>query len=110
VLAAASEAGRDPGQITCALNLQVRVDEHAPAGASELAGPPAAVAAQLAGFVRAGFTALNFITAGRPAGEQAERLAREVRPELMSLLPPAPRPSASAGLGPADGKGAVPAT
>jgi alkanesulfonate monooxygenase SsuD/methylene tetrahydromethanopterin reductase-like flavin-dependent oxidoreductase (luciferase family) len=109
VLAAASEAGRDPGQITCALNLQVRVDEHAPAGSSELAGPPAAVAAQLASFVRAGFTALNFITAGHPADEQAERLAREVLPELMTLLPPSPRPSASAGHGPADGEGSVPA-
>ena len=84
VLTAASEAGRDPGQITCALNLQVQVDARAQASPSVLAGPPAAVAEQLAGFVRAGFTALNFITPGRPAGEQAERLAREVLPELAA--------------------------
>jgi len=83
VLAAASEAGRDPGEITCALNVQVRVDEHARAGQSVLGGPPGAVAGELAGFLRAGFTALNFITAG-PADEQAERLAREVLPELTA--------------------------
>jgi alkanesulfonate monooxygenase SsuD/methylene tetrahydromethanopterin reductase-like flavin-dependent oxidoreductase (luciferase family) len=84
VLAAAREAGRDPGQITCALNLQVQVDEQATAGPPVLAGPPGAVAAQLSGFVRAGFTALNFIAAGRPADEQAERLAREVLPEVTA--------------------------
>ena len=86
VLAAASEAGRDPGQITCALNLQVQVDEHAKAGPSVLAGPPGAVAARLSGFVRAGFTALNFITTGPAAGEQAERLAREVLPEVAAAI------------------------
>jgi alkanesulfonate monooxygenase SsuD/methylene tetrahydromethanopterin reductase-like flavin-dependent oxidoreductase (luciferase family) len=84
VLAAAREAGRDPAEITCALNLEVQVDEHAQAGPSVLAGPPAAVAGQLAGLVRAGFTALNFITPGRPAAEQAERLAREVLPEVTA--------------------------
>ena len=84
VLAAASEAGRDPSQITCALNLQVQVDERAKAGPSVLAGSPGAVAAGLAGFVRAGFTALNFIALGRSADEQAERLAREVPPEVTA--------------------------
>jgi alkanesulfonate monooxygenase SsuD/methylene tetrahydromethanopterin reductase-like flavin-dependent oxidoreductase (luciferase family) len=84
VLAAATEAGRDPGQITCALNLQVQVDERASAASSVVAGPPGAVAEQLASFVRAGFTALNFMVAGRPADEQAERLAREVLPEVAA--------------------------
>lgn len=84
VLAAAREAGRDPGQITCALNLQVQVDEQAEGGPSVLAGPPGAVAARLAGFVRLGFDALNLITVGRPADEQAERLAREVLPEVAA--------------------------
>jgi alkanesulfonate monooxygenase SsuD/methylene tetrahydromethanopterin reductase-like flavin-dependent oxidoreductase (luciferase family) len=84
VLAASSEAGRDPGQLTCALNLQVQVDEQAEAGPSVLAGPPGAVAERLSGFVRSGFTALNFIAAGRPADEQAERLAREVLPEVAA--------------------------
>jgi hypothetical protein len=84
VLGAASEAGRDPSQITCALNLQVQVDERAKAGPSVLAGSAGAVAAGLTGFVRAGFTALNFIAAGSSADEQAERLAREVLPEATA--------------------------
>ena len=84
VLAAAAEAGRDPGQITCALNLQVQVDDQAEAAPSVVAGPPAAVAEQLVTLVRAGFTALNFMTAGRPADEQAERLAMEVLPEVAA--------------------------
>ena len=86
VLAAASEAGRDPGEITCALNLQVQVDERAPAAPPVLSGSPGAVAEGLAGLLRAGFTALNFITVNLPAGEQAERLAREVLPELTASL------------------------
>jgi alkanesulfonate monooxygenase SsuD/methylene tetrahydromethanopterin reductase-like flavin-dependent oxidoreductase (luciferase family) len=84
VIAAAEEAGRDPGQITCALNLEVQVDDHPQAAPSVVAGPPAAVAEQLVTLVRAGFTALNFITAGRPADEQAERLATEVLPEVVA--------------------------
>ena len=56
------------------------------AGPPVLAGPPGAVAAGLSGFVRAGFTALNFITAGPPADEQAERLAREVLPEVAAAI------------------------
>lgn len=85
VLAAAAAAGRDPGQFTCALNLQVQVDERPDADPPVVAGPPAAVAGQLAAFVRAGFTALNFIPAGRPIAEQAERLAREVLPEVVAV-------------------------
>ena len=85
VLAAAAAAGRDPGQLTCALNLQVQVDERPGAEPPVVSGPPGAVAGQLAGFVRSGFTALNFIPYGRPPGEQAERLAREVLPEVMAV-------------------------
>jgi alkanesulfonate monooxygenase SsuD/methylene tetrahydromethanopterin reductase-like flavin-dependent oxidoreductase (luciferase family) len=84
VLAAAREAGRDTSQFTCALNLEVQVDEQATAGPSVLAGPPGAVAEQLIGLVAAGFTALNFIVAARSADEQAERLAREVLPEVAA--------------------------
>ena len=34
--------------------------------------------------VHAGFTALNFITTGHSADEQAERLAMEVLPEVVA--------------------------
>jgi hypothetical protein len=74
----------DPGEITCALNLQVQVDERAPAAPPVLAGPQGAVAEVLAGLLRAGFTALNFITVNLPADEQAERLAREVIPAVRA--------------------------
>jgi len=86
VLTAARQAGRDPAGITCALNLQVRVDAGAGADVdpSMLAGPPSAVAAELAGFVRMGFTALNFILP-EPRAEQARRLAREVLPEVTAV-------------------------
>jgi alkanesulfonate monooxygenase SsuD/methylene tetrahydromethanopterin reductase-like flavin-dependent oxidoreductase (luciferase family) len=85
VLAAARAAGRDDG-FTCALNLQVQVDEHADADPSVVAGPPGLVAEQLTGFIRAGFTALNFIPAGRPHQEQAARLAHEVLPLVTSAV------------------------
>lgn len=85
VLAAAREAGRDPGAITCAYNVAVRVDEEARPQPSMVSGSPAAVSEQLAGFVAIGFTALNLIPAGPDAREQAERLAREVVPAVRAL-------------------------
>jgi alkanesulfonate monooxygenase SsuD/methylene tetrahydromethanopterin reductase-like flavin-dependent oxidoreductase (luciferase family) len=85
VLAAARQAGRDPAEVTCALNLQVRVDSRAEADPAIVSGPPAAVAAELAGFVRMGFTALNLILTG-PAAGQAGRLAREVLPEVSAAV------------------------
>jgi len=85
VLAAARAAGRDGG-FTCALNLQVQVDEQADAGPSVVAGPPATVAERLTALIEAGFTALNFIPAGRPHDEQAGRLAREVLPSLAASV------------------------
>jgi probable F420-dependent oxidoreductase len=84
VLAAARQAGRDPVELTCAYNLEVRVDEHAGASPSLVAGPPDAVTERLLGFLELGFTALNLIPAGPGTDEQAERLAREVLPALRA--------------------------
>jgi hypothetical protein len=44
-----------------------------------------AVALALAGFVKLGFTAMNFAPVGPDPGEQAERLAREVIPQVKAL-------------------------
>jgi alkanesulfonate monooxygenase SsuD/methylene tetrahydromethanopterin reductase-like flavin-dependent oxidoreductase (luciferase family) len=87
VLAAARQAGRDPGELTCALNLDVEVDEHPGAGPSAVAGPPGAVAERLAGFIEAGFTAFNFMPVGGSADIdiQIERLARTVLPQLTGV-------------------------
>jgi alkanesulfonate monooxygenase SsuD/methylene tetrahydromethanopterin reductase-like flavin-dependent oxidoreductase (luciferase family) len=84
VLAAASDAGRDPSEITCAFNMQAQVDERARAGPSLVAGSPAQVTGQLLGFVKLGFTAFNFTLTGPGTGEQAERLAREVIPAVRA--------------------------
>jgi len=80
VLAAAEEAGRDPGKITCVYNLDIRVDgEPDPLVVS---GPPDAIAERLVEFTRLGFTAFNFLPVGADQEEQAERLAREVIPAV----------------------------
>jgi alkanesulfonate monooxygenase SsuD/methylene tetrahydromethanopterin reductase-like flavin-dependent oxidoreductase (luciferase family) len=84
VMAAAEAAGRDPGEVTCAYNVGVRVDERAEAGPSAVAGAPGAVTERLLGFLELGFTALSLIPVGPGEAEQAERLAREVVPALRA--------------------------
>jgi len=84
VLAAASAAGRDPAEITCAYNVGVRVDERAEARPDEVVGSPEVVAERLLGFLELGFTALSLIPMGPGQREQAERLAREVVPALRA--------------------------
>jgi probable F420-dependent oxidoreductase len=84
VLAAAGAAGRDPGEITCAYNVGVRVDERAEARPDEVVGSPEAVAERLLGFLELGFTALSLIPMGPGQREQAERLASEVVPALRA--------------------------
>ncbi|MFG2246775.1 LLM class flavin-dependent oxidoreductase [Spirillospora sp. NPDC048823] len=82
VLAAAEAAGRDPADITCAYNVGVRVGEHAGDEPGTVSGPPDAVVERLLGFAAMGFTTFNFMPTGPGPGEQAERLAQEVLPEL----------------------------
>jgi alkanesulfonate monooxygenase SsuD/methylene tetrahydromethanopterin reductase-like flavin-dependent oxidoreductase (luciferase family) len=85
IATAAREAGRDPAEITCAYHIQVRVDERAGPSRSVVSGPPGAVAGQLAGFVKLGFTALSLVPDGPDPDEQAERLAHEVLPAVRAL-------------------------
>jgi probable F420-dependent oxidoreductase len=86
VLTAARQAGRDPASLTCALNLEVQVAEHAAAAPPVLAGAPAQVASQLAGLVRLGFTAFNFMPVPRTDPRQPERLAQEVLPLVLDQV------------------------
>jgi probable F420-dependent oxidoreductase len=88
VLAAAAAAGRDPNELTCAYNLQVRVDERPSDSPSVITGPADAVADQLVRFVGLGFTALNLQLVGPDTVEQVERLAREVVPAVHAALGP----------------------
>jgi len=85
VLEAARAARRDPSEITCAYNVEVRVHEHAESDVSVVSGSADAVAERLAGFVELGFSAFNFMLTAPDAGEQAERLAAEVIPAVREL-------------------------
>jgi hypothetical protein len=52
----------------------------------EIAGPAGAVAEELTGVVKMGFTAPSFTPDGPGAAEQAERLAREVIPAVRAAV------------------------
>ena len=86
VMSAAEEAGRDRTAITCALNVEARVDEGAASRTNGLTGAPDVVVERILGFVDKGFTAFNFMPIGPRPEDQAERLAREVIPAVRAAL------------------------
>jgi probable F420-dependent oxidoreductase len=87
VLDAARAAGRDPEELTCVYNLEVRVDERADTAPSVVSGSPEAVVDRLQGFLRIGFAGLNLVPSGPGPDEQVERLGREVVPALRAGAP-----------------------
>jgi alkanesulfonate monooxygenase SsuD/methylene tetrahydromethanopterin reductase-like flavin-dependent oxidoreductase (luciferase family) len=84
ILAAARGAGRDPTEITCVYNLDIRVDDRPVEDPAVVAGSAEQLIERLLGFRRLGFTAMNFCPAGPDPAEQAERLAREVVPAIRA--------------------------
>jgi probable F420-dependent oxidoreductase len=84
VRAAARDAGRDPDAITCAYNLTVRVDPQGDPDPTVVSGSAEAVAEQLAGFVRLGFSALTLLPVGPDPAQQVELLAAEVIPAVRA--------------------------
>jgi alkanesulfonate monooxygenase SsuD/methylene tetrahydromethanopterin reductase-like flavin-dependent oxidoreductase (luciferase family) len=82
VLEAAVAAGREADEITCILNVELRIDPNATAKDDVVAGPVSAVVERLADFVRAGFSGFNFMPIGTDSEQQLERLANEVIPSL----------------------------
>jgi probable F420-dependent oxidoreductase len=84
IQAGARAAGRPPEAITCVYNLGIRIDERAAAKPPTVSGAPGAVTDELIGFVKLGFTALNFQPVGPGRGEQIERIAREVIPAVRA--------------------------
>jgi hypothetical protein len=84
VLAAARSAGRAAEEITCALNLAVRIDDTAGYDDGSVTGNVDAVIEQLNGLVGWGFTALNLAPTGPGRDNQVERLAREVLPAVRA--------------------------
>jgi len=87
MLRAAHAGGRDPAEITCALNLQIRLEDRPGTDPEKVSGPPDAVAERLLEFAGMGFSALNLITAGPGEDKQRERIAREVIPAVRSAIP-----------------------
>jgi alkanesulfonate monooxygenase SsuD/methylene tetrahydromethanopterin reductase-like flavin-dependent oxidoreductase (luciferase family) len=78
VLDAAQRAGRNPAQITCALNLSVTLSSTNHRDADQFEGTPAKIADGLRHYIGLGFTAFNFIVQGDEPTGQTERLAGEV--------------------------------
>ena len=81
MLSAAREAGREPEDIMCCYNLEIRVGE-ADLGPHVVTGSSDEVAERLGSFVELGFTAFNFIPVGPDEDEQWQRLGGEVIPAV----------------------------
>ena len=86
ILRGAHEAERDPGDITLAYNMEIRIDEHATPESGAVTGSPDAVIERLIGFTELGFTAMNFQPIGPGREEQIERLATEAIPAVREAL------------------------
>ncbi|HEY6595782.1 MAG TPA: LLM class flavin-dependent oxidoreductase [Asanoa sp.] len=83
VARAADAAGRSIDDITCALNVEVRVDAGA-AGSDALTGPADRIAESLVDLAGVGFTTFNLKPSGPGYADQVDRLAREVVPALRT--------------------------
>ncbi|MEV6823417.1 LLM class flavin-dependent oxidoreductase [Amycolatopsis sp. NPDC051102] len=80
---AAADAGRDPGSITCAANLTVRVDPAQTSRPGLVTGGVDEVVRQIVEVVRAGFT---FLLLGPQSVAAQELLAREVLPAVRTAV------------------------
>ena len=81
IMGAAIKAGREPSEITCVYNVEVRVGRNATPD-FVVSAPAAQLTERLAGFEALGFDAVNLIPFGPDQEDQVERLAREVIPPL----------------------------
>lgn len=77
--AAAEDAGRDPEEITFALNVWLRIEDGAEPRRGQIAGSLDRVVEELSAVLGRGFTHLNFAASGQ---EQRARLAEEILPKL----------------------------
>ncbi len=84
VLASAREAGRDPGEIACVLNVEIALDGYAEPDPDVVSGSPEQIAERLAGFAAVGFGGFNLMPAGRDVREQLGRIADEVLPAVRA--------------------------
>jgi alkanesulfonate monooxygenase SsuD/methylene tetrahydromethanopterin reductase-like flavin-dependent oxidoreductase (luciferase family) len=84
ILTAAAEAGRDPAEINCVYNVPVRIGDPSDGDPGVVTGSAAEATGRLLGFVRMGFTSMNFMPVGPDPREQVERLASDVLPALRA--------------------------
>jgi alkanesulfonate monooxygenase SsuD/methylene tetrahydromethanopterin reductase-like flavin-dependent oxidoreductase (luciferase family) len=84
VTAAAERAGRDPAELTYALNTQVILADQDRHHADEFTGPPDKIIDSIRRFADLGFSAFNFIPADENPRSQVARLAAEVLPALRT--------------------------
>jgi probable F420-dependent oxidoreductase len=84
VLDAARDAGRQPADLTCCYNLEVRVDKAPQARPSLVSGSAGAVAGRLVDLLKLGFDALSLAPSGPGEEEQIELLGREVLPAVRA--------------------------
>jgi alkanesulfonate monooxygenase SsuD/methylene tetrahydromethanopterin reductase-like flavin-dependent oxidoreductase (luciferase family) len=80
--AAAQAASRDPGEITGAYNIPVRVEPGGTGSAETVVGTADEVTERLIQLIGLGFQAINIMPLGPGAREQMERIAAEVAPAL----------------------------
>lgn len=82
--AAAEAAGRDPGDITGAYNIPVRIEPGASGTAATVVGSTGQVTDRLIQLVSLGFQAINIMPSGPGSQEQMEQIAAEVAPALRA--------------------------
>jgi alkanesulfonate monooxygenase SsuD/methylene tetrahydromethanopterin reductase-like flavin-dependent oxidoreductase (luciferase family) len=85
VLAAAERAGRSPDEITCALNLEVHLDDSMTPSDNLVAGPAEVVAERLVQLAALGFSTLN-VKVPAPGGADRAKLVERIATEVLPLV------------------------
>jgi probable F420-dependent oxidoreductase len=83
IMDSAIRAGRNPADISCVYNVDVRVDRD-PTPDFVVSAPPDQLAERLTSFADLGFDAVNLVPFGPEKAEQIERLGHEVIPAVIA--------------------------
>ena len=84
VLEAAIDAGREPTDVRCVLNIEIGIAGYCEPDPTTVTGSPEEIVEQLARFVGMGFSGFNLMPDGRARSEQLQRLAEEVIPAVRA--------------------------